>query len=88
MALPGWLDSKGLALLEASPFLRARLLVAASDHGFVDGGQHARARAFRESPYDTVLLCLQARCMHDAAADHLWLSGILVVGLPLYLTFP
>ncbi|KAL1522070.1 hypothetical protein AB1Y20_021713 [Prymnesium parvum] len=60
VVLPGWLDSRGYAALDGSRFLRSKLIVAASDHGFVDGGQHARARSFRESPYDTALFCLQS----------------------------
>jgi phosphorylated CTD-interacting factor 1 len=46
------------------PFLRASLLLAAADHGFVDGAAHRRPRTHRESPYDTRLFVLQT----DAAA--------------------
>ena len=60
VVLPGWLDSEGYRALDGSSHLRAKLLVAAADHGFVDGGQHARTRTFRESPYDTVLFFLQS----------------------------
>ena len=65
VVLPGWTDCKGYQrLLSATPLLRRTLLLAASDHGFVDGGQHARPRTHRESPYDTMLFVLQT----DAAA--------------------
>lgn len=58
--VPGWTDCVGYrALAEASPFLRRSLLIAAADHGFIDGGQHARRRSYRESPYDTSLFVLQ-----------------------------
>ena len=60
VVLPGWLDSEGYRALDGSSHLRAKLLVAAADHGFVDGGQHARTRTFRESPYDTALFFLQS----------------------------
>ena len=46
------------------PFLRASMLLAAADHGFVDGAAHRRPRTHRESPYDTRLFVLQT----DAAA--------------------
>ena len=64
VVLPGWLDSAGWRALEAAPLRRATLQVAAADHGFVDGAQHARACSFRQSPYDTTLFFLQT----DAAA--------------------
>lgn len=46
-------------LLNAA-LMRHSLLIAAADHGFVDGGQHARPRTLRESPYDTRLFLLQS----------------------------
>ena len=56
VVLPGWTDCEGYsALLGAAPLLRRTLLVAARDHGFVDGGQHARPRGLRESPYASTL---------------------------------
>ena len=65
VVVPGWTNCAGYtAMAEAGRFLRRSLLVAAADHGFVDGGQHARARSYRESPYDTMLFVLQT----DAAA--------------------
>eukprot|EP00908_Phaeocystis_cordata_P012394 Transcript_23376.p2 GENE.Transcript_23376~~Transcript_23376.p2 ORF type:complete len:199 (+),score=70.06 Transcript_23376:525-1121(+) len=64
VVLPGWLDSAGWQALAASPLRRATLQLAAADHGFVDGAQHTRAYAFRQSPYDTTLFFLQT----DAAA--------------------
>ena len=67
VVLPGWADSKGYnALLAAAPLLRRSLLVAAADHGYVDGAQHARRRAYRESTYDTMLFLLQTDA-HAAA---------------------
>jgi len=67
VVLPGWLDCEGYASLAAAPYLRASVLVAAADHGFVDGAAHVRARSFRESPYDTRLFVLQTSA---AAASH------------------
>ena len=76
VVLPGWTDSDGFRALDAAArWLRATLLVAASDHGFVDGGQHRRARSYRESPYDTKLFILQT----DAAAGR-WPVGDGAVG--------
>lgn len=61
VVLPGWTDCAGYnRLLNAAPLLRRTLLVAAADHGFVDGGQHARPRTHRESPYDTMVFVLQS----------------------------
>ena len=49
--------------LDRSSHLRRRLLVAARDHGFVDGAAHARPPAtssyFRQSPWDTTVFFLQ-----------------------------
>eukprot|EP00965_Chrysotila_dentata_P089639 2959468-Pleurochrysis_carterae.AAC.1 len=59
MVLPGWLDSRGWQQVNASRLLRRRLLVAAADHGFVDGAQHMRRYSYRQSPYDTALFFLQ-----------------------------
>ena len=60
VVLPGWTDCRGYAsLLSADAFLKRSLLLPAEDHGFVDGGQHARPRSYRESPYDTRLFVLQ-----------------------------
>ena len=59
VVLPGWADSKGYNALLAAPLLRRSLLVAAVDHGYIDGAQHARRRAYRESTYDTMLFLLQ-----------------------------
>ena len=54
VVLPGWADSRGWRALSGHALLRHRLLVAAADHGFVDGAVHSRNTArFRESPYDT-----------------------------------
>uniref|UniRef100_A0A7S0IND2 PCIF1 WW domain-containing protein n=1 Tax=Calcidiscus leptoporus TaxID=127549 RepID=A0A7S0IND2_9EUKA len=64
LVLPGWLDSAGWKLVERSAFLRRQLLVAAADHGFVDGAQYMRRYSFRQSPYDTTLFF----CQTDAAA--------------------
>ena len=72
VVLPGWTECAGYAaLLNAAPFLRRSLLVAAADHGFVDGGQHTRKRTYRESPYDTMLFVLQS----DLAASKWPVSG-------------
>ena len=80
IVLPGWTDCVGYQRLGGDadaaddadaanangrhPFLRASLLLAAADHGFVDGAAHRRPRTHRESPYDTRLFVLQT----DAAA--------------------
>ena len=48
----------------SAPIARLHVCPAAADHGFVDGAQHTRAYAFRQSPYDTTLFFLQT----DAAA--------------------
>ena len=65
VVLPGWTDCDGYnQLLSAAPLLRRTLLVAAADHGYVDGGQHTRTRTHRESPYDTMVFVVQS----DAAA--------------------
>ena len=43
VVLPGWTDCAGyMSLVEAGSLLRRSLLVAAVDHGFIDGGQHSR----------------------------------------------
>ena len=49
----------GYRALLAAPLLRRTLLVAAADHGYVDGAQHVRPRAYRASTYDTRLFVLQ-----------------------------
>ena len=59
VVLPGWADNAGYCALLASPFLRRTLLVAAADHGYIDGAQHARPRAYRLSTYDTRIFVLQ-----------------------------
>ena len=66
VVLPGWRDSRGWRALDESPLLRRRLLVAAADHGFVDGAQHARRASFRQSPYDSTLFFLQSDSAHAA----------------------
>ena len=67
VVLPGWTDCEGYQRLHAAArWLRSTLLVAASDHGFVDGGQYARPHSKRESPYDTRLFVLQTDA-HAAA---------------------
>ena len=58
--VPGWTDSDAWARLSGSPFLRdGPLLVAADDHGYVDGAQHSRRDRHRASPYDTAFFFLQ-----------------------------
>ena len=48
VVLPGWTDNDGYQrLLSAGPLLRGTILLAATDHGFVDGGQHVRPRSHR-----------------------------------------
>lgn len=39
--------------------LRNRIVVAAADHGFVDGAQHMRQDRYAPSPFDTVAVLLQ-----------------------------
>lgn len=58
--LPGWADSQGYRALLTSPWLRRTLLVAAADHGYVDGAQHTRVRSYRRVQYDTRLFILQS----------------------------
>ena len=66
VVLPGWEDCAGYRELLAAPLLRRTLLVAAADHGYVDGAQHVRPRAYRASTYDTRLFILQSDA-HAAA---------------------
>ena len=66
VVLPGWEDCAGYRALLAAPLLRRTLLVAAADHGYVDGAQHVRPRAYRASTYDTRLFVLQSDA-HAAA---------------------
>ena len=60
VVLPGWADNPGYRALLAAPLLRRTLLVAAADHGYIDGAQHARPRAYRLSTYDTRVFVLQS----------------------------
>ena len=63
IVLPGWLDSLGYCALAGSPYTRRAVLVAAVDHGFVDGAQHTRVSSYRQSPFDTCVFI----CQNDAA---------------------
>ena len=66
VVLPGWADSPGYNSLLRSPLLRRTLLIAAADHGYVDGAQHTRPRSYRAVQYDTRLFVLQSDA-HAAA---------------------
>jgi hypothetical protein len=66
LVLPGWLDSLGYAAVAQSPHTRNRLLVAAVDHGFVDGAVHVRPSAYRQSPFDTCIFVCQTDAAHEA----------------------
>jgi phosphorylated CTD-interacting factor 1 len=68
VVLPGWADSEGYCALLAAPLLRRSMLIAKADHGYVDGAQHARQRAYRYSTYDTRLFILQTDAHHAAHA--------------------
>ena len=57
--LPGWQEGASYKTLTASPFLRAKILIAAADHGFCDGASHQRQDPYRHSPFDTAVLILQ-----------------------------
>uniref|UniRef100_A0A7S0L1P1 PCIF1 WW domain-containing protein n=1 Tax=Coccolithus braarudii TaxID=221442 RepID=A0A7S0L1P1_9EUKA len=57
--LPGWQEGGGYQQLSKSAFLRAKILVAATDHGFCDGASHQRQDPYRHSPYDTCVFVLQ-----------------------------
>ena len=52
--------------------------MAAADHGYVDGAQHVRPRAYRASTYDTRLFVLQsdahaaAHPLDDEAMARVW----------------
>ena len=59
VVVPGWTDSPAFQHLVRSPHLRGRLVIAAADHGFVDGAQHSRRDRHRASPYDTACFFLQ-----------------------------
>ena len=67
VVLPGWADSVGYKSLLSSPLLTHSLIVAAADHGYIDGAQHTRPRSYRESTYDTRVFVLQT-ARH--AAEH------------------
>jgi len=59
LILPGWGDGGGFQALSASPFLRAKVVIAAPDHGFCDGASHQRQDPYRHSPFDTAIFVLQ-----------------------------
>ena len=67
VVVPGWTEGAGWALLEASPFLRFKLVVAAADHGFCDGASHQRKDPYRQSPYDTAVFVLQTDAVSRAS---------------------
>ena len=74
VVVPGWADSEAWRSLQASEYKRKCLLVAAADHGFVDGAQHSRNISFRQSPYDTTVFFLQtdaAAAAHPLGAEQL-----------------
>ena len=40
--LPGWEEGTAYTALSGSSFCRARVIIAARDHGFADGSAHSR----------------------------------------------
>lgn len=69
LVLPGWVDSLGYAAVAHSPHTRKQLVVAAVDHGFVDGAVHARPSSYRQSPFDTCVFVCQTEPAAAHAAD-------------------
>ena len=67
VVLPGWSESAAYQALVSSPFNTGQILVAACDHGYVDGAQHQRRDRHRASPYDTIVAFLQ-----NSAARKRW----------------
>lgn len=57
--VPGWADSPSFKALSSSSHLAYKCLVAAADHGYVDGAQHQRQDRFLAAPYDTMVYILQ-----------------------------
>jgi len=64
--MPGWKETRAFEVLTASAFLRASVLIAASDHGYCDGASHQRRDPYRSSPYDTCVFVLRTQ---SAALD-------------------
>ena len=63
--VPGWSDSPSYQSLSSSPHVVYRCLIAASDHGYVDGAQHQRQDRFLAAPYDTAVFVLQNKAGRD-----------------------
>ena len=57
--VPGWQEDPGNCALHASAFRTASFVVAAADHGFVDGAQHQRQDRYQPAPFDTTIVMLQ-----------------------------
>merc|ERR1712129_508625 len=57
--MPGWSESIAFQRLETSKWNRGQVLIAAVDHGYVDGASHQRRDRHRASPYDTLVVFLQ-----------------------------
>ncbi|KAK9846255.1 hypothetical protein WJX81_000135 [Elliptochloris bilobata] len=57
--LPGWEELGAWRALSASAHMRGRVVVAAADHGFLDGASHQRRDPYRQSPWDTGVFVLQ-----------------------------
>lgn len=68
LVLPGWQEQGYWARLtdKSNALVKARVLIAASDHGFVSGAQHQRKDRLMDSPFDSALFVLQ----NDAGATH------------------
>ena len=59
--VPGWTEASAWRKLTASTHTRNLFVVAASDHGYLDGAAHQRKNAYRTSVYDTGVFVLQSR---------------------------
>ena len=59
--VPGWTETSAWRKLTASTHTRNSFVVAASDHGYLDGAAHQRKNAYRTSVYDTGVFVLQSR---------------------------
>lgn len=59
--VPGWTEVTAWGKLTESTHLTNSFVVAASDHGYLDGAAHQRKNAYRTSVYDTGVFVLQSR---------------------------
>merc|ERR1712203_880809 len=56
---PGWSESQAFQQLDKSLYLTSKVLIAASEHGYVSGAQHQRKDRYLDAPYDTAVFVLQ-----------------------------